>query len=102
MPDGRGLWRLKDFEERFDAWVALDDPSPDLRFVVAEWMLTRMEDPYESARREPEFPNLWSVRVRGSAVGRPGDIKVVLCSFWINEAEHSVVCDNFSVLSYPV
>ena len=102
MPDGRGLWTLLEFNERFDAWAARENPSPDLRFVVYQWIFSRMEDPYEGAKREPGFPNLWSVQVRGSATGRPGDIKVVLCSFWIHEADHKVECDNFSIVSYPV
>ncbi|MFY1689410.1 hypothetical protein [Plantactinospora sp. WMMB782] len=102
MPDGRGLWQLVDFEARFDAWADRDNPSTELRIVVAEWILTRMEDPYEGARREPGFPDLWSVRIRGTAVGRPGAFTMVLCSFWIKETEHGVVCDNFATLGYPV
>lgn len=61
-----------------------------------------MEDPYEGAKREPGFPNLWSVQVRGAAMGRPSHIKVVLCSYWVHETEHVVECDNFSIVSYPV
>lgn len=102
MGDGGGLWRLTEFDQRFEAWLARDNPTPDLSAAVAAWMLTRMEDPYEGAKREPGFPNLWSAQVAGSATGRPGDITVVLCSFWINESDHTVECDNFSILSYPV
>lgn|GEM_PF-1960202 len=102
MPDGRGLWTLIGFNERFDAWVAREDPSADLRFVVYQWIFSRMEDPYEGARREPGKPNLWWVQVRGATTGRPGDIKVVLCSFWIYEVERMVECDTFSIVSYPL
>jgi hypothetical protein len=93
---------LADFEERFEAWADRDNPSADLRFVVAEWILTRMEDPYEGAQREPGFPDLWSVRIRGTAVGERTAFTMVLCSFWINETEHRVACDNFATLGYPV
>lgn len=102
MPDGRGLWDLREFDERFDAWAARDSPSPDLRLVVYQWIFSRREDPYEGAKREPGFPNLWSVQVKGSAMGRPSDLKVVLCSYWIYEADRLVECDNFSILSYPM
>ncbi|MBE1492371.1 hypothetical protein [Plantactinospora soyae] len=61
-----------------------------------------MEDPYEGAQREPGFPDLWSVRIRGTAVGQRASFTMVLCSFWINEAEHRVACDNFATLGYPL
>ena len=61
------------------------------------WVLTR-SDPYEGVRREPGLENLWFGAVPDSDRG-PGH--VVTCSYWINEASHTVRCDNFGTLSLP-
>ena len=102
MPDGRGLWQLTDFEERLDGWISRESPSQDLINIVTAWVLSRMEDPYEGARREPDFENLWSVRLRGTADGTGSKFTMVLCSYRINEVKHVVEADNFATLSYPV
>lgn len=102
MPDGRGSWQLVEFEERLDGWIGRDSPSQDLINVVTAWILSRMEDPYEGARREPDFENLWSVRLRGTADGTRSKFTMVLCSYRIIEAKHLVEADNFATLSYPV
>lgn len=102
MPDGRRLWKLVEFEERFEAWVAREAPSEDLSYVVAEWMFSRVEDPYEGAQREPGFPNLWSARIRGTADGTRAGFTMVLCSYRIHESRHEVECDTFAILNYPL
>ncbi|MFK3980941.1 hypothetical protein ACI2K4_11250 [Micromonospora sp. NPDC050397] len=102
MPDGHGLWKLAGFEEAFEQWLIRESPSADVSLAVAEWMLSRAEDPYEGARREPGFPDLWTARIRGTAEGRRTKFNMVLCTFRVLEPEHVVSCDNFATLGYPV
>ncbi|GAA3727084.1 hypothetical protein GCM10022225_05410 [Plantactinospora mayteni] len=102
MPDERGPWKLLEFEQRLDGWIERESPSQDLVLVVVNWILSRADDPYEGARREPGFANLWSVRIRNTAEGPRTGFTVVLCSYFINEEKHQVEADNFATLSYPV
>ena len=91
-------WSLEGFEEHLDIWISREDPDADLRLVVAEWILTRFDDPYQGVRREPPFDNLWFGLVPGS---RRGDL-VVTCAYWILEREHTVRCDSFATLRLPI
>lgn len=59
--------------------------------------MSRGDDPYQGARREPGFPNLWYVKVPGSYQGG----SVVLCSYFIVESTHEVHCKGFGTLSWP-
>jgi hypothetical protein len=91
-------WKLESFEERLDLWAELEKPPIDLRLVVAEWVITRMDDPYQGVRRESGFPNLWFGCVPNS--GHEG--RVVVCSYWVAEREKLVRCDQIASLSSPV
>lgn len=100
MPSGVRPWTLDQFIERFDAWVELESPTDDLRCIVMDWILTRDDDPYQGARREKGFPNLWVGRVPNS---NDGSGNVVVCSYcWIKESSRTVCCDNFGTLSLPL
>jgi hypothetical protein len=92
------FWRLEDFGERLDYWAATQDASPELRRLVATWILTRFDDPYQGVRREPGFPNLWFGQVPGSLHGD----HAVFCTYRIFELDRSVRCDNFATLSLPI
>ncbi len=92
------LWTLRDFEERFDAWVAQESPSIDLRYIVLNWVFSRAENPFAGARRAEGFENLWFTVIPGSH-NKSG--AMVTCSYWIEVADHVVLCDIFGTLSPP-
>ena len=94
----REAWTLEDFEVRLDQWIELENPSYDLRIVVTAWVLSRFDDPYAGVRREPDFDNLWFGPVPGS-VHRG---HVVVCSYWIHEAQRTVRCDSVATLNLPI
>jgi hypothetical protein len=98
MPDRTDRWQLEGFLECVDRWTDLEHPSDDLRLVVTAWILSRFDDPYRSARREPGFDNLWFALVPGTL---EPDGSVVACSFWIEELSQTVRCDSFASLGYP-
>jgi hypothetical protein len=98
MPADDPSWRLTGFSERLDAWIDLEQPDPELRRIVIRWLLTRMDDPYQGARREAGFPNLWWAVIPGS-IHSPA--RVVGCAYWVFAAERTVRCDQISSLSFP-
>jgi hypothetical protein len=91
-------WQLENFLERLDDWIAREGPAHDLVLVVTAWLLSRMEDPYQGARREAGFDNLWF-----GVIPNSGDHAghVVGCSYWIFESRRAVRCDNFGLLNWP-
>jgi hypothetical protein len=93
-----GLWRLERFDECVERWLDLDDPPSSVRFAVYNWLISRSEDPYQDAKREPGFQNLWSAQVPGSTYGHLG----VLCAYWIFEIDHRVACESVTSLSEPM
>ena len=93
------LWRLEGFLDRLDQWVDTENPSEDLRFIVTEWTITRQDDPYQGVRREPGFPNLWFGMIPDSQDGKG---QVVTCAYWIEEVSHTLRCDSFATMSWPV
>ena len=92
-------WHPDNFLERLDQWIEQESPSGYLATVVTSWVFSRMEQPYQGARREPGFPNLWTCVVPGSL---HSDERIVLCSFWIFESEQVVRCDSFATLTLPI
>ena len=48
-----------------DEWVDLEGPPEWLRLLVLNWLLSRIDDPYEGLRRQPDFENLWFGLVPG-------------------------------------
>ena len=91
-------WRLQGFQERLDEWIDQETPEDWLRVVVVNWVLSRIDDPYDGVRREPGFDNLWFGVIPGS---RDGD-DVVCCSFWVYEVDHRVRCDRIATLGWPI
>lgn len=69
-----------------------------LRVLVLNWLLSRIDDPYDGLRRQPDFDNLWFGVVPGSL--HSGE--VIACSLWVFEQNHSVRCDRIATLSWPV
>ncbi len=94
----RRNWRLEAFEERLDAWIALEEPDDDLRLEVTAWVLTRFSSPYTGVRRAQGFDNLWFGAVPHSEVRG----EVVTCSYWIFEREALLRCDSIATLSLPI
>lgn len=91
-------WELEGFLDGLDAWIAQETTDGTLRIVVTEWVLGRVNDPYQGVQREPGFPNLWFGVVPGS--WRDGE--VVVCSYFIFEEQHIVRCDSFATLALPI
>jgi len=91
-------WALERFGDCLDRWIERDNPPQDVRLVVTNWVLSRFDDPYQGVRRETDFDNLWYGTVPSS---RHGDEQAVLCSYWISEREHVVVCESIATLSLP-
>lgn len=98
MADGSVPWQLDRFLLRLDEWAALESPPDHIRRAATAWIMSRMDDPYAGVRREPGFPNLWW----GPVPATEHHGKVVVCSYWIEEASHQIVCDSFATLSWPV
>lgn len=92
-------WQLEGFAERLDEWIDLERPDDWLRVLVGNWVLGRIQDPYDGLRREPDFDNLWFGVVPGSL---DVDGTVVAGSLWVLEAAHSVRCDRIASLGWPV
>jgi hypothetical protein len=94
-------YTLDEFLARFDEWADWETPRPpdDMRYAVLSWLLTRGDNPYEGVKRAEGFDNLWYGMVPGT---EHGDGKVVVCSYWIIEAERRVRCESFAVLGLPI
>lgn len=99
MPDTPEPWRLVNFLDRLDLWIGLEAPPKEIRRLVTSWIFTRTDDPYQGARREPGFPNLWFCPIPRS---EHKERNAVCCSYWIDEHNHVVRCDSFATLSRPV
>ena len=91
-------WSLEKFGDCLDQWIEQENPARELRLVVTQWLFTRFDDPYQGVRREDNFDNLWYGSVPFS---RHGDFQAVMCSYWIIEREHKVVCESIATLSLP-
>jgi hypothetical protein len=85
-------WRLADFLDRFDDWAERENPSDDVRVVVIAWIMSRLDDPYQGVRREPDFDNLWYGVV---PMSQDGAGSVVVCAYWIDESTRTVRCHDF-------
>lgn len=96
--DNVAAWRLANFAACIDAWEERDQPEGDLALVVAHWIFSRIEDPYQGVRREPSFPNLWYGTVPNS---EHGFMRAVLCCYWIYEGQRAVRCESIATLGLP-
>ena len=93
------LWTLKRFEECLDRWIETRDPGEDLSYLVTEWILTRQDEPYRGVARDGQVDNLWYCNaIPGTA---HGDHEVVVCSYFIYEQSHVVMCASIETLSWP-
>jgi hypothetical protein len=100
VPDNAD-WELAKFVERLDLWEKTEPASAalgDVRLAVTRWIMNRCSDPYEGARREPGFDNLWFTSIPGTL----HDGQVVCCSYWIEETTRTIRCDLISTLNWPV
>lgn len=98
MARPRGGWNLTGFEECLTRWIEVESPSGDLRLAVAAWLPSRIDDPYQGMRREPEgHPNLWFGLIPGT--GHAG--QAVYCSCLIFEQTGTVRCNSIATLSWP-
>jgi hypothetical protein len=99
VADEPSEWRLTRFEEHLDRWADIDQPDEDDRLVVANWVMTRHDNPYQGARREPVHPNLWFARIPGT-VDKDGTI--VVCAYYIFEQAKIIRCDSIMRLGLPL
>lgn len=90
------LYELQGFLAAFDDWIMHTEVSVHRRVQTYAWVMTRVEHPYEGARREG--PDYWFATVPRTA----SEGQIVVCSFWIFEKSKTVKCDNFGILSLPV
>lgn len=92
-------YQLEDFLKALDEWTELEGPADWIRLSVLNWIFTRQEAPYLGVKRERGFENLWFGPVP-QTVDEQG--RIVVCTYWINEHDHSVRCDRFATLSLPL
>jgi hypothetical protein len=99
----KGGWNLTGFDEHLELWIQLSSPSDDLRVIVANWLLSRIDDPYQGMQREAEghsnlgHPNLWFGMIPGTRHG----YQAVYCSYLIFEQTGTVRCNSVMTLHWP-
>lgn len=79
-------------------WTESESPDQDLTILVATWMLSRFDDPYQGVRREPGFDTLWWGQVPLSL----RDGAVVVCSYLVEESTRTVTCKSIASLNLPL
>jgi hypothetical protein len=75
----------------------MESPEVELRMAVRDWLLSRLDDPYQGVRLEPGFENFWSCVIAGTRRGWTA----VVCSYFIFEATGTVRCNGLATLSWP-
>lgn len=103
MTRGEPRWRQDRFLDELESCIDREGLTGDIRLIVLPWIMSRLDDPYRGARREPgmEHPahgNLWYSAVPESTFGAG---RVLACSYWISESNRLVRCNSFAVLSLP-
>lgn len=94
-----GGWNLAAFEEHIELWIQQEAPTDDLRLTVANWLLSRIDDPYLGMRRETDgHSNLWFGMIPGTRHGH----SAVCCSYLIFEQTGTVRCNSLATLSWPM
>ncbi len=91
-------WSLVNVESALDRWIDVDDPDDDLRNTVLNWLLSRIEDPYQGVRRDPRFANLWFGRIPWTLRGD----RQAVCAYRIEERSREVICDSIAMLRLPI
>lgn len=93
------FWQGENFNDRFTTWLETERPPDPIRRIVANWIVTRFDNPYEGARRDLDIAaNYWFARIPGTQLHG----HVVVCGYWIHEMERIVRCDIFATLSLPL
>jgi hypothetical protein len=87
-------WELFNAIEALDSWAGREQPSQDLRLIVAEWTFNRHADPFAGMERVEGFPNLWFGEVRGTRDKETA----VTCTCRISWGNQTVTFDNFTTL----
>jgi hypothetical protein len=87
-------WRLERFADAIEAWIERESPSDEMRLRVVDWVWQRQDDPYRGMRRD-DLPNLWFGPIPGTQVRGT----VVTCSYWIYEANRTVLCSDICTLN---
>jgi hypothetical protein len=62
-------WQLLQFIERLDEWAAREDPSEDLRVIVANWVINLHSNPYADLKPQRGFPACGSAASRKPPTG---------------------------------
>jgi hypothetical protein len=91
-------WSLVNVESALDRWIEIDEPDDELRNVVLNWLLSRLEDRYQGVRRDPRFPNLWFGRIPWTLRGD----RQAVCAYRIEERTREIICDNIVMLRLPI
>ncbi|WP_067494036.1 hypothetical protein [Actinoplanes sp. TFC3] len=98
MPNPETGWNLTNVDECLDRWEQVCAPADDLRRLVVAALLSRMDDPYDGARREfGDEPSLWFWMVPGSLHAG----QAVYMSFMVFERLGTVRIDSIMTLSWP-
>lgn len=91
-------WELRGFIEKLDEWIDLESPSDDVRLIVGEWLLSRLDDPHSGMRREEDIDDLWF----GPIPHSQHQGAVVVCSYFVRQRTRTVTCDRFATLALPI
>jgi hypothetical protein len=100
LPNPEAGWNLTNVDECLDRWEQECVPADELRRLVIAALLSRMDDPYDGARRESWFgnePSLWFWMVPGSLHAG----QAVYVSFMVFERLGTVRIDSIMTLSWP-
>jgi hypothetical protein len=91
-------WHLLRFIECLDEWAAREDPSDDVRVIVANWVINLHSNPYADLRPQRGFPDLWFSGIPETYDGRTQ----VTCTAQINPIERTVTCKIIATLTLPL
>ncbi|HEY5881642.1 MAG TPA: hypothetical protein VIU11_22220 [Nakamurella sp.] len=90
-------WSLINVEPALDRWIEIDDPD-ELRNVVLNWLLTRLEDPYQGDWESVGRGEPWFGRIPRTLRGD----RQAVCAYRIEEGPREIVCDSIAMLSLPI
>jgi hypothetical protein len=91
-------WTLDNFDTWLARWRVSESADDDLQIIVADWIMTRVIDPFKGAEPTLGQPDLLFAWIPGSGDGCGS---MVCCSYRVDHATHTVTCDLINSLSYP-
>jgi hypothetical protein len=98
-PDPKSAgWRVLGAGDCLDRWDDTEQPPEELRNIVRDWLMTRVEDPHQGVSRMPGFPGWWFGKVAGSDQGWAA----VYCTYLIDEETRTVEIRGINTLNRPV